>query len=716
MKQRLIILLCTLLTFTGCIANTPDAGKADTGVVEWWPSDEEVADSEMSDSEGSEADEGESREADASPEPEAKKKTAGGYPWLDTTLKENVTDQMEVSAQDDFYLYVNYEWLRDTQLPEGAAIWNNSSKTEEEIAEKGLAMMTDDSIVGHDADLIRTAYQTMTDWNARNDVGTVPMQKTVEEIRKIGNLEEMSDFICDPERCYRVPVFVSFENIFRRDDTSKYALVAKAKDADFILMSASEYKLRTQLGERIYSASMEYSKEMLVRIGYTEEDAKKLFEDAIELEGLLAKGLDDQWESRYSAFDAEEQKNDVTKDFPLTRMIKAYGFGAASECGGQKPYLQNLGKLYTEDHLELIKAYMIVGFVMHVAPALDQKGDEAYVRYVNRITGRSGSEPYEKRAFESLKSTMSVPMTKMYITKYHMAPVKERIEKLIGQVIDEYKEMIREEEWLSEETKNKAIKKLDHMIVNAVYPDQMMDYSSMELNGLSNWEVGRTVRRFDHDIEVSHVNGIVDKHEWNIQPLEANACYSREYNSITIPIGVLGGDYYYDGMTDEELYAGIGVIIGHEISHAFDSNGAESDEEGQMINWWTPEDKKAFEDKMKQLKKYYKGKTLWEGEPVSAERISNEMCADLAGMKVILRIAKKQKDFDSDRFFKAYATSRKELTTYEYQQFLNAKDNHPMAFLRVNSVLQQFEEFMDTYDIHEGDGMYLAPEDRVHVW
>ena len=119
---------------------------------------------------------------------------------------------------------------------------------------------------------------------------------------------------------------------------------------------------------------------------------------------------------------------------------------------------------------------------------------------------------------------------------------------------------------------------------------------------------------------------------------------------------------------------------------------------------------------MKQLKKYYKGKTLWEGEPVSAERISNEMCADLAGMKVILRIAKKQKDFDSDRFFKAYATSRKELTTYEYQQFLNAKDNHPMAFLRVNSVLQQFEEFMDTYDIHEGDGMYLAPEDRVHVW
>ena len=168
-------------------------------------------------------------------------------------------------------------------------------------------------------------------------------------------------------------------------------------------------------------------------------------------------------------------------------------------------------------------------------------------------------------------------------------------------------------------------------------------------------------------------------------------------------------------MSDEELYARIGMVIGHEISHAFDSTGAQYDKDGNMNLWWTQEDWKAFNEKNARLEAYYSAMQAWEGENLDGSILTGEACADMGGLKCMLRIAAKKEGFDYDRFFRSYADLWLAEGTLNYT-YSHLKDEHPLPYLRVNCVLQQYDEFLDFYGITEGDGMYLAPEDRVNIW
>ena len=276
--------------------------------------------------------------------------------------------------------------------------------------------------------------------------------------------------------------------------------------------------------------------------------------------------------------------------------------------------------------------------------------------------------------------------------------------------------MLQGEEWLSEETKAKAIEKLDNIVIQAGYPEELRNYDSVDVNGLNYWEFGKLNSRLKREADVALTNGRVDRTRWTESALSDNGTYNNLKNAITIPLAILFGDWYHEDISDEELYASVGMVIGHEISHAFDADGATRDKDGQRDNWWTDADKKAFDGKMEKLQDFYKGMTVWEGAPVQAEKICDEACADIGGLKVILEIAKTKENFDYDKFFKAYAESERYLSSAEYLEYRYLRDVHLPSFLRVNSVLQQFEEFMETYDVKEGDRMYLAPEDRVQVW
>ena len=169
-------------------------------------------------------------------------------------------------------------------------------------------------------------------------------------------------------------------------------------------------------------------------------------------------------------------------------------------------------------------------------------------------------------------------------------------------------------------------------------------------------------------------------------------------------------------MSREELLGGLGCIIGHEISHAFDATGSGFDGAGRLEEWWKDDDREAFKARTDKLTEYYNAITAFEGYNVSGESIRDEATADLAGMKVVLRLAQKDEGFDYDTFFRQYAGVWKQISTYEREVYRLTRGEYPLNYLRVNDVLQQFDEFYDTYDVKEGDGMYLAPEDRVSIW
>jgi putative endopeptidase len=201
-----------------------------------------------------------------------------------------------------------------------------------------------------------------------------------------------------------------------------------------------------------------------------------------------------------------------------------------------------------------------------------------------------------------------------------------------------------------------------------------------------------------------------------MDPLMTNAGYTSDQNSMYIFAGIVADPIYNENMTDEEFYGHLAHVIGHEISHAFDPIGSEYDKDGNLKNWWTEEDQKAFNERAEKLVKYYDTITIWTGQNVSGELDQTELVADMGSMKAMLTLAKAKKDFDYEAFFKAYAELWRTLASRENDYFAATQDPHPAHYLRTNVVVQQFEEFYETFGVKEGDGMYLAPEDRVAVW
>lgn len=639
--------------------------------------------------------------------------TTGGSPWIDSNLKENITDNMEVSLKDNFHLAVNYDWLKKTEL-DGSIRFNTFDEANGRIFDNVKALLHDEGVQGHDAELVRDLANAMMDWDARNAAGIAPMTDTIEAIRGVKNLDELSDLICDPERNYQVPKFVNISNQINPRDTQKYIVSIDAES--FLFDSITEYTSRSEAGKRKYEALKALVSKMLSRAGYSEAEAIKMLDTALEVESELADGLT----LSGGSIPGPQSLGDLgrpIRSFPIERYIKEMGYGDSKKYQEMSfQYLSNVDALYKEDKLSDLKDYMIVKFVVNVSNQLDREACDAYSECYNNIYGTEGDYYGEASTVIKVQSMLSEPLTKMYLEKYDETELKERIKKLIKDVTDEYRKMLQEEEWLSDEMKEKAIEKLDNMVVNAIYPDEWKDYSSLDLSGLSYWDCLKAIKAFERQENLACTNGEVDRTEWLTNTFEANGFYYHQYNSINILLGIMGDPLYYDGISDEELYAGVGTVIGHEISHAFDINGASFDQDGKMANWWTRKDQEMFYERSFRLSNYLKTITVWEGANVNDTNVGAEAMADITGMEVILRLAEQKKDFDYDKFFRSYAGLWREVSTYEYEYSNYAWDSHLLNFLRTNVTLQQFDKFYETYDIQEGDGMYLAPENRILIW
>jgi putative endopeptidase len=197
---------------------------------------------------------------------------------------------------------------------------------------------------------------------------------------------------------------------------------------------------------------------------------------------------------------------------------------------------------------------------------------------------------------------------------------------------------------------------------------------------------------------------------------KVNGKYNPFQNDITITAGILGGEYYNEDMSYEQMLGGIGMIIGHEITHAFDNKGARYDKNGALANWWTDEDYAAFQSRAEKLVDWYDGFIPCQGIQYSGQQVQREVIADLGSMKCMLSIARQKENFDYDAFFRQWARALREKSTLEMVREKALYDSYPLEYIRIDATLAQFEEFVDFYGIKDGDGMYIAPEDRLEIW
>lgn len=648
--------------------------------------------------------------------------------WLCADIQGNVTEDTPAALKDDFGLYVNKDWILQAEIPDGETSAGSMEDVARTLKDRQIALLKDASLTGHDAELVHKLYALVSDWDYRNAQGVEPAMPIMEAIRNIDSLEAMTAYLYDRNNLKRYyPLTMSVGADFINPDV----YITQIGTPSLMLRDSAEYKERTQAGE-LYSALYEQlGTYMLQRLGLSEEETAQVIKNAFAFEALLAehiKPMATHYEADYFTsllnYYSPEELEALAGGFPILDMLRAYGLKVGQSFLVTEPdYIAALTELYTEENVPLMRDWMTLRAALSVTDLLDQETSKQTDAIANAIMGVSGESSEDDNALSSVQGLLPVPMDNLYIQAYCTEQQRQDILDIISDVVACYRTMLESEDWLSDETRAKAIEKLDNLRARAVYPDKLGDWSGLDFagpeDGGSLLAASAAVDEFLIALLSERIDTAVDKDNWDqlmMPTAMVNAFYDPQSNSINILAGILSGNVYNEDMSYEQKLGGIGTVIGHEISHGFDTNGAQFDKDGAMANWWTDEDYAAFQERAAKLAAWYDGFIPFEGAHYSGQQVQTEAIADMAGMKAILAIAAQKEDFDYDAFFRQFATVWRIQGSYPSLVTLVAQDTHPMRYLRINATLAQFDDFVDFYGITEGDGMYLAPEARVAVW
>ncbi len=645
--------------------------------------------------------------------------------WLNSDIIGNVTEDTPAELKDDFALYVNKEWSLTAELPDGFASITPLSECDLIIQDRMKKLFTDDSLTGHDAELVHKFYSLVSDWEYRDALGIEPAKPYMDAIENIDDLQGLYSYMCSVDN---LMMFFPFTANVDIDDDDQTAYILYIDPQGLTLAPETEYQERTESGEIFYTEAEQLSVYMLERLGYETEVASGMFENAMAYEALLAEAiLSSKAVKENSETDHYTLQDiiNISKGFPIGDMLASLGYtGDLTICMDRPVYFEKLGEIFTEENVPLIRDWFAVKTAAEMSGLLDKETHRGAAQLNARLSGVETEAKEEDLAMLTVVSNLPIPTDNLYISTYCSKEQKEEILQIVDEFKAFYREMLENDvDWLSDQTKEKAIEKLDCMRVNAVYPDTLEDWSDLNFEGLeeggSLLEAKAAIERFKVKKEAEKLNMTADPYAWNQMMLPAstvNAAYTPYNNTINIQAGILNGEIYNENMSYEQKLGGIGMVIGHEISHAFDTNGAQYDKDGAKKNWWTDEDRAAFDKRVAKLIAWYDGFIPAEGMSYSGDRVKTEAIADMTSMKCLLYIARQTEGFDYDAFFRQYAKLWRDQSTPESMKETILMDPHPVHYLRINATLAQFDDFDDFYGIKEGDGMYLSPEDRVAVW
>ncbi len=655
-----------------------------------------------------------------------------GTPWLCSDLEGNVTADTPTNVKDDFALYANKEQILALEIPEGFTSAGTSTDLTIQNKKDFQNMFLGDVPESHDARLAYSMHQLINDWEARDAQGVAPLKKMIDTVEEIKDLKALTDYFTKTPIEDRL--FCLWRTYIRPDlDNANKKIIYIIRPA-CLLGDPAEYRKLTPEGTVIKKASEDYFEKMLLKLGYSKSEASKKIENAFALETMLMSACMDQKEMNRPDYDtftnnhySRAQLQKEAGNVPLVETLEqAEAFPVQKSFLVREPdFIKKLAEVYNEKNISLLRDYLIVNGINEFAYDLDW---DSYVMAETYEYAKDGTEypgtdkkKYLENSPNMILRSLGWPMAQLYVERYVDPEDKERITRMVDEIVNAYHGIIEEADFLSQKTRAAAIDKLDSMGKQILYPDDWTPYSYNDCDfassdqGGSYWEATRAVQKYEHAKEVAGLQKPVDKTLWNLYPMSINCEYDQHINCIFILAGYARGDNYNSDMSDEELYAKLGSVIGHEISHAFDPYGAMFDKEGSMVNWWTDEEMEAFKEKSKKLAAYYDAIHPWEGQDLNGEIMTGEACADMAAIKCMLRLAAQKPGFDYDRFFRAYADHYLTKDKMEVIK-MRLEDVHPMYYLRINTVLQQYDDFLNFYDIHEGDGMYLAPKDRVAIW
>ena len=626
--------------------------------------------------------------------------------------------------KDNLYEAVNGEWLKTAKIPDDKPATGGFNDLVDDIDKQLMddfdayaegKEKSEDSCFNEMIKLYRLAKKF--DW--RKKVGPQPLKRMLASVE---NLNSYEDYQSQWKNWILagMPSPISFDIDADMKNATVYALFASSPS--LILPDKSYYEAEKKAQHdqllQLWSSMVEA---LMDKLGYSKEEAKKIIDDAIKFDALLAPNV----KSAEEAADYSKMYNPqtvaelagATDQLDIAAIIKQLvGEEPEKVIVTEPEYFKALNKIL-QDNFELFKNWALIRVIRENASYLDDEMREINGRYGRALSGSKKPVSQRKFAFYLARDMFSQVAGDYYGKKYFGPQAKADVHHMVEQMIKVYKGRLTNNQWLSKDTRDKAILKLDKLGIQVGYPDKIpalydqfkVDEEESLIANLNQLTVTANKELF------SRWNKPVDRMRWEMSAATVNAYYHPFKNIIVFPAAILQAPFYSLKQSSSQNYGGIGAVIAHEISHAFDNNGSLFDEFGNLNNWWTDEDSAHFKQLAQKMIDEFDG-IPFAGQKVNGKLTVSENIADAGGLSCALEAAKTEADFNAQEFFINWATIWRMKATEQYMQLLLSIDVHAPQKLRANIQAENLDDFYTAFDIKPGDEMYRAPEDRVHIW
>ncbi len=642
-----------------------------------------------------------------------------------------------VSPKNDFYNYVNGNWMKTTEIPDDQVRWGGFNvlrkKTDFDVLDIiDEASRLDKYSADTDQAKALMIFKTKLDSIARDEAGIAPLQPVLDIIDSISSVEDFQKAMTK----YATEISQPFLGIAAFSNPNNSAINSAYITPGGLGLPDRDYYTNTdEKSIEIREQYVDHITRMLQFLGDSEEEARTQAETILAFETKLAEPRLDKVASRdFRNFNNPRSMDDVQKMVPAISWKEALkDLGVTKEVDTvivmQPAYMDVVQKTLTEGDVETWKTVMRWQTLNDAANLLSTDIEKAnWDFYSKTLRGAKKQRPADERALATVNNTVGEAIGKLYVDKMFPPEAKKKAEKMIANVIEAFKDRINALDWMSDSTKVKAISKLDKFTVKIGYPDKWKDYSNMTVNPENSYYQNMVaVNEWNLKDNLDRIDEPVDRTEWGMSPQTVNAYFNPFNNEIVFPAAILQPPFY-DYKADEAVnYGGIGAVIGHEISHAFDDSGSRFDADGNLVNWWTEADLASFTERVNKLAEQYDQIEVLDSVFINGKFTSGENIGDLGGLlgaydglQRFFKESGRPENIDGftpeQRFFMSWATVWRTKLRDEALETQIKTDPHSPGMYRATQPLKNIDAFYEAFDIKEGDAMYIAPEDRVRIW
>ena len=641
---------------------------------------------------------------------------------MDTTVDPSV----------DFYKYANGGWIKQHPLPDDKSRFGVFDLMAEENRERLKEIINDVAAnkgpQGSVSQKIGDFYASGLDMENRNANGYSSLKPYLEKIAGLTDKSQVPALTAELQLSVCNPFF----NLFPDADAKNSSMcIATLWQGGLGLPDRDYYFEPDDRSKSVREAYVEYLTTLFTLVGNDSLVAAEKAQKVFDFESRLAEVSSTKLENRvpeniYNKMSVDSLKL-ISPDFAWNVYFEGMQVAVDEVNVSQPKFFAALSQIVADADIDVLKDYMTINLLADAAPYLSDDFVAANFKYSSTITGVKEMQPLWKRVIGTINGTMGEAVGQLYVEKYFPATAKARMLELVENLRTAFGQRIDNLTWMSDSTKAAAKDKLAAIMVKIGYPDKWKDYSDLQIVEGDYAANLIAASKFLTREQLNKIGKPVDKSEWFMNPQEVNAYYNPSANEIVFPAGILQPPFFYADGDDAVNYGAIGVVIGHEMTHGFDDMGRKYDKDGNMNNWWTPEDSEKFKATTQRLVDFYNEFIVIDTLRANGELTLGENIADNGGLNIAYQAYSNSRSgkpapepidgfTDDQRFLLAYARVWAGNIRDEQIYLQTKTDPHSLGSLRVNGQMPLFDLFYKSFDIKENSPMYLPEDKRIVIW